>query len=104
MTIAADALAVIWPLIGSAFTILLGANAYFIKRLIDRIDHTAELASSAASKAATFERSIEGFVKEIKGIRKDLKEIHELDKQLSKLEAQLQLLLAKDGYFSGHGD
>lgn len=104
MTITSETFAIIWPVVGVLFSVMFGANAYFIKRLIDKIDHTAEVARSAASKAASFERSIDGFVKEIKGIRKDLREIHELDKQLGKLEAQLQLLLAKDGYFSGHGE
>lgn len=104
MTITTETLTIVWPVIGVLFSTMLGANAYFIKRLIDKIDNTAEVARNAAAKAGSFERSIDGFVREIKGIRKDLREIHELDKQLSKLEAQLQLLLAKDGYFSGHGD
>lgn len=104
MTIAADALAAIWPLIASAFTLLLGANAYFIRRLIDKIDQTSDKAGTACYKVEMFEKSIERFVEEVKGIRKDLKEIHELDKQLGKLEAQLHILLSKDGYFtSGHG-
>lgn len=104
MPITPETFSFVWPVIGFLFSLLIAANAYFIKRLIDRIEHTAEVAREAASKAAHFERSIDGFVKEIRGIRKDLREIHELDKQLGKLEAQLQILLVKDGYFSGHGE
>ena len=91
-------------LVGFLFTLLMGGNIFFLKRVMDRIDIAHTKASDAEKSVEGIEDTIEKFLKEIAGIRQDLREIHKLDKQLSKLEAQLQLLLAKDGYFSGHGD
>lgn len=94
----------VWLVIGSVFTGLVAANAFFIRRLVDKIDHTSEVARQAASKAESFDRNLKDFVEQIRGIREDLKEMRTLDKQLAKLEAQLQILLVKDGYFGPPGD
>ena len=90
-------------IMGGAIALLFAGNIFFIKRLIDKVEKTEEIADGAAAKAEAFEKALEGFVTEIKGIRADLKSIYVLDKQLGKLEVQLDLLLKKDGYFSGHG-
>jgi len=82
---------------------LLAVNVFFIKRLIDKIDKTEEIARTASQKATQLESAIATFVDQLKGIRRDMKGVHAIDKQLGKLEAQLDLLLKKDVYFSGHG-
>lgn len=82
----------------------MGGNIYFIKRLIDKLDKTEEIAREASIKADLLETSISKFTRELKSIRGNLTTITQLDKQLSKLEVQLDLILKKDGYFSGHGE
>lgn len=83
---------------------LLAGNIYFIKRLIDKIDTTEKIARRASVKADTLATSISNFTTELHNIRGNLKTIADLDKQLSKLEVQLDLILKKDGYYSGHGE
>lgn len=83
---------------------MLAGNIYFIKRLIDKIDTTEKIARRASVKADTLATSISNFTTELHNIRGNLKTIADLDKQLSKLEVQLDLILKKDGYYSGHGE
>lgn len=83
--------------------ILLAANAYFIKRLIDKLDHTDQKATDALSEAKTYSRAAEKFLEQIREIRTDIRDMRSFDKQIAVVESQLALLLAKEGFFSNHG-
>lgn len=63
-------------------TVLLGANAFFIKRLIDKVDNAADQAKAAGEKAA----SASSAVAEIKA---DIKEMRRLEIDVAVMKSAL---------------
>lgn len=76
---------------GALISLLLGANAFFIKRLIDRIDIAGKDASEAKDSARSAQASAAGLGGLMREIKQDIKDLRRTEIDVAILKSHMGL-------------
>lgn len=83
-------------IVGGLFSVLLAGNMFFIKRLIDKIEVTAQSASAASVAAANADASVKSLSNQMREIKSEIKDLRRVEIDVAILKHQMGLTRRDD--------
>lgn len=82
---------------GFVISLLLGTNAFFIKRLVDKIDHTSRAGDQTSISVTQLTQTVNSIGNQLREIKSDIKDLRRVEIEVAILKAQLNNPSQNDG-------
>lgn len=70
-------------------TTLLAGNVYFVRRLVDKIDHTSKANESTSAQVAQVSQGLNGLGNQLREIKSDIKDLRRIEIEVAVLKSKL---------------
>lgn len=79
----------LYPIIGTCILILLSGNAFFIKRLIDKIELTSNAQASTSLNVGHLSDGLAQIGRKLEDIKEDIKDLRRIEIDVAVLKTQI---------------